>query len=106
MLNRISRVVVCNYPIDMRKGFNSLLAIAQAHNLEPQNGDLLIFGGRNRRRVKILHGDRTGVWLSIKVFTEEEAMFRMRFLESGIREISVEELRWLLSGLKESTKAA
>jgi transposase len=51
----------------MRKSFNGLYAIAANHlEEEPQKGAIFIFTNKARTRIKILHFDGTGLWVSCK----------------------------------------
>jgi transposase len=60
-------VFVCLEPCDMRKSFNGLYAIAANHlEEEPQKGAVFIFTNKAQNRIKILHFDGTGLWVSCK----------------------------------------
>lgn len=97
------RVFAAESLIDLRYGLSRLMAIAFAAGLDPRAGDVVLFGGRNRRRLKVLHGDQTGVWVSHKTFFDEEASCRLLAkIEGGLREITTAELAWLLDGRKKS----
>ncbi len=50
-------------PVDMRKGFEGLLALAQLASRSPLSGDLFLFVGRDLRRAKVLYFDGTGLCL-------------------------------------------
>lgn len=68
-------------------------------NLDPYAGDVVIFIGRNRRRVKVLHADPTGLWISSKLFTLEAMKTRFKFLSEPLcKKISHGELALLLEG--------
>ena len=68
-------------------------------NLDPFSGDLLIFIGRHRRRIKVLYADPTGLWLSAKRFTLEAMKTRLDFLlEPSCDSITQAELAMLLEG--------
>jgi hypothetical protein len=59
----IKRVFVVRVPVDFRKGPSSLTALAYKFNLDPYKGDCLICLGRRCHAVKILCGNKIGVWL-------------------------------------------
>lgn len=58
------RVLLAIEPIDMRKSFNGLYALAQERLQEnPRSGALFVFINRRRTRLKILYFDGTGLWV-------------------------------------------
>lgn len=69
--------------------------------LDPMGGDLIIFVGRNRRRLKILYSDDSGLWISAKLFTSESMKTRLQFLTHPESEsITEAELMMLIEGSK------
>jgi transposase len=66
-LSRRVRVFAHPGPVDMRKGFYTLGAIVAASGHDIIAGDIFLFLGRCRRRVKILWFDGTGLVLLTKV---------------------------------------
>ena len=61
------RVYLALDPVDMRKQYDGLWALAsQQLGLDPKNGALFVFGNKARDRVKLLHWDGTGVWVLAK----------------------------------------
>lgn len=68
-------------------------------NLDPFAGDVVIFIGRNRRRIKVLYADGTGLWVSAKKFTLEAMKTQFTFLlEPSCESITAAELAMLLEG--------
>lgn len=61
------RIYLAVEPVDMRKQFNGLWALA-AEKLEedPFGGALFVFTNKDRDRVKILYWDGSGVWVAAK----------------------------------------
>jgi len=56
-----SRIFVCTLPTDMRKSFDSLAALVQAHlDQDPLSGDLFVFRSRRGDRMKLLWWDEDG----------------------------------------------
>ena len=54
-------------PVDMRKQFNGLWALATERLREdPRQGAAFIFGNKDRDRIKILYWDGTGSWIFAK----------------------------------------
>ena len=54
-------------PVDMRKHFNGLWALATEKLKEdPRQGAAFVFTNKDRDRVKLLYWDGTGVWVMAK----------------------------------------
>ena len=97
--NSRSRIWLARHRVDFRKAHNGLLAEAYKMSLDPFKGDIVIFVGRNRRRIKVLYADRTGLWVSAKVFTLEAIKTTFQFLTDLSCEVIREsELALLLEG--------
>lgn len=70
-MNKNLKVVLAVEPVDLRKSFNGLYAIARNELGEvPENGALFIFSNRTRTRIKVLCFDGTGCWVSVKRLEE------------------------------------
>ncbi len=70
-MNKSLRIVLAVKPVDLRKSFNGLYAIARNELGEvPENGALFIFSNRTRTRIKVLCFDGTGCWVSVKRLEE------------------------------------
>jgi hypothetical protein len=96
---RRQRIWLARHRVDFRKAHNGLLAEAYKMNLDPFNGDVVIFIGRNRRRLKVLYADLTGMWVSSKVFTVEAMKTKLNFLlEPSCESITSAELAMLIEG--------
>ena len=66
-LNQNLKVVLAVQPVDLRKSFHGLYAVAvQQLKEKPEQGALLVFGNRSHNRVKVLCFDGTGCWVSTK----------------------------------------
>ena len=86
-------------PVDMRKGFDGLLGIAQQEwKKDPYVGHLFAFIGRRRDRIKILFWDRGGFVLYYKRL--EKGRFQMPDVRPGQRTVVLEgtQLSMLLGG--------
>jgi transposase len=60
-----TRVFLCTEPADMRKSFDGLAALVEAHlGSDPLSGDLFVFRGKRGDRVKLLYwlGDGYAIW--------------------------------------------
>ena len=61
------KVFLAVEPVDLRKSFNGLWALAtNTLKEDPTQGALFAFTNRRRNRVKILYWDGTGAWVLIK----------------------------------------
>lgn len=66
-MNQNLKVVLAVEPVDLRKSFNGLYAIARCELGEvPEDGALFIFSNRTKTRIKVLCFDGTGCWVSVK----------------------------------------
>lgn len=92
------RIFVCLAPVDMRRSFDGLSALAeQAVGTSPLSGHLFVFGSRRGDRVKILYWDRDGLALWYKRL--EAGTFRFPRGEGASRELSAADLMLLLEGI-------
>lgn len=93
------RIFVAEHVVDFRRAHDGLLAEAFRLKLDPFKGDVIIFVGRKKNRIKVLHADTTGLWISWKQFTVESMKTQFRFLsEPSFRSITQGELAMLLEG--------
>jgi transposase len=91
------KVFVYSEPIDMRSGFGKLQAlVAEKMNGKLFEGHLFLFLGNNRRRVKLLRFDGTGLCLFTKRL--DRGLFMGVSDLFGIQEIALEDLERLLDG--------
>jgi hypothetical protein len=97
--SRKQRIWLAQHRVDFRKAQNGLLAEAYKLRLDPFAGDVIIFVGKNRRRLKVLHADPTGLWVSSKVFTLEAMKTKFKFLsEPSCASITQAELALMIEG--------
>ena len=62
-----TRILVCKQPVDFRKAFDGLAAVAcEVLNEDPQGGALFIFLNKRKNRLKVLWWDQTGFCLLYK----------------------------------------
>jgi hypothetical protein len=96
---RKARIWLARHRVDFRCQHDGLLAEAYKMNLDPFVGDLIIFIGRNKRRIKVLYADPTGIWVSAKRFTLEAMKTKFEFLcEPCCDSITEAELAMLIEG--------
>ena len=61
------RIYLAVEPVDMRKQFNGLWALAAERLREdPFSGSLFVFTNKDRNRLKLLFWDGSGVWVLAK----------------------------------------
>lgn len=61
------RVFLCRTAVDMRKSYDTLADLVRASlDMDPFQGDVFLFLGRDRIRLKVLVWERDGFWLCTK----------------------------------------
>ena len=101
----IKTVAIMRVPVDFRKGPFSLLALTYRHQLDPYEGDCVIFLPRHMTAVKILCGDHYGLWLLERRFEGGRLVTPWKFLQDeSVTTITVAELTMILSGQAFETK--
>lgn len=93
------RIYLCTAPTDMRKGFDSLAALArESLGQDPLSRHLFLFVGRAKDRIKILYWDKDGFCIWYKRL--EEGTFRLPTKQAGASvEMKASELAMLLAGI-------
>ena len=102
------RIYLAVEPVDMRKQFNGLWALAgEKLKEDPFSGALFVFTNKERDRVKILCWDGTGLWVAAKRL--EKGRFSWPQI-TGLAKVDMEPaaLTMLLAGieLKDGRKKA
>jgi hypothetical protein len=96
-----SRIWLAQHRVDFRKQHQGLLSESYKMCLDPFKGDVVIFIGKNRRRIKVLYADSTGLLVTSKVFTLEAMKTQLQFLsEPSCKSITQAELEMLLEGAR------
>ena len=85
----------CGYT-DMRKQIDGLAAIVQSQ-VEMEEGVLFLFCGRRADRIKGLLWDGTGYILVYKRLSDRR--FQWPRNEEDLKQITIQEYRWLMEGL-------
>jgi len=97
--SRVRRVWLVEHRVDFRRYHDGLVAEAFKLGKDPFMGDLLIFVGRGKSRLKLLYADPTGLWVAVKKFTLEAMKTKLRFVsDPACTEISEAELAFVLEG--------
>lgn len=90
---------VAMHRVDFRKSHDGLLAEAYHMGLDPFAGDVILFVGRCRRRMKLLFADSSGLWLAFKRFNSESMKTKFQFLaDPHADRISMAELQMFFEG--------
>lgn len=97
---RVKAVYVSSQSVDFRKSHDGLLAECYRLGTDPFAGDMVVFIGRNRRRIKILFADATGLWLASKRFTDYAMKTSFKFLsDPTVTAITSGELQLMCDGV-------
>lgn len=93
-----TKIYLASQPVDMRKGFNGLSAIvAETWKKDPFGGQLFVFLGKRRDRVKVLYWDQNGFALYYKRL--EKGRFQMPVASGKHVRLEPAQLSMLLSGI-------
>lgn len=96
---RIRFVHVAMHKVDFRKSHDGLLAECYRMDLDPFAGDVVLFVGRCRRRMKLLFADDSGLWVAFKRFNSHCMKTKFRFLlDPAVKQISAAELQMFFEG--------
>lgn len=98
MITAVNRVFASPRPIDLRKGFNGLLGLAQALGIELGAGDLLLATNASRTACKLLYTEPNGLVLLHKRLTSGRFPSLAARVEGEVLHLSPAELRLFLDG--------
>jgi len=98
-----TQIFMSSKPVDMRKGFDGLMAIVRNEwSVDVFSGHLFVFLGSAQNLIKILHWDRGGLVLYVKRL-EKGRFIRPRMIKNGQAiELDAVELTLLLDGISVS----
>jgi hypothetical protein len=97
--NVIKRVLIATYKVDFRRSYDGLLAEAYHLGLDPLDGDLILFGGRCRHKIKIFLCDDSGILVMNKRCYNKLSSRCFKFaLDPKYQEIDQETIEYLLRG--------
>ena len=83
---------------DIRKSIDKLSQlISEEFNSNITSGDAYLFMNKKRDKIKILYWEKNGYWLCYKRL-EKERFKKPKIIEKA-KEITIEQMQWLLSGL-------
>lgn len=94
-------IYVSLVPMDMRKAINGLVQWVSEELKRPvQSGDLFVFVGRSKDRIKILYWDRNGFVLYHKRLEKHQFLLpKAESMKNDVLVLSEAQLEGLLSGL-------
>ena len=97
------RIFIARAATDMRKSFNTLAALVE-HQLghDPFAGDVFVFIGKRRNRLKVLVWDASGFWLCARRLEEGTFAVPVPLLEAGAKsvvQVSPAEMALVLEGI-------
>ena len=96
--------IACGYT-DMRKQIDGLAGLVQHQfHLDPFSASIFLFCGRKRDRIKVLCWEGDGFLLLYKRL--EGGVFQWPRTAEEVRELTHQQYRWLLEGLKIEQKTA
>ena len=97
------RIFLARQVTDMRKGCASLAAVVEnALGQDPYAGDIFVFVGKHKNRVKLIAWDRSGFWLCAKRLEQGTfAVPKGAAVESGVGTLplSPAQIQLLLEGI-------
>ena len=87
------------HKVDFRRSHDGLLAECYSMGLDPFQGDVVLFVGRCRQRMKLLFADDSGLWLAFKRFNKDSIKTKFRFIsDPKVNQISMAELQMFFEG--------
>ncbi|MBQ0090616.1 MAG: IS66 family insertion sequence element accessory protein TnpB [Prevotellaceae bacterium] len=99
-LENSCRYYMCQHPVNMRKGIDSLFALIQSESpLSPMNGDVFVFFSKNRQSVKLLKWDTDDFLLYQKRLERGSFEVPQKNAVTGYYELSWATFSFIMSGV-------
>ena len=93
------RVFVCTQPIDLRRGYDGLFALARdVLEHDPLSGHAFLFVSRNRKRCKVLIYDGTGLCIFMKRLEHGRFVAPWSRATGNVVEMTMSELALFIEG--------
>ncbi|MBK8012011.1 MAG: IS66 family insertion sequence element accessory protein TnpB [Deltaproteobacteria bacterium] len=93
------RVLLAEHRVDFRRQHDGLLAEAYRLGAEPYDGDCIVFVRKDRTQIRVLVGDRYGLYLVSRRFEGGRLRTLLKFAaHPGAKTVSTGELSLLLEG--------
>ena len=108
LLSDISTIYIAYGATDFRKQISSLCAeVKSRFNLNPYKNVAFIFCNKKRNSIKVLCYDKNGFVLAQKTLLDQEKMkFQWPRNSNELKDITKQQLNWLLAGLKVEQKGS
>lgn len=102
LLQSVDKIYIAYGATDFRKQTSSLCSIVRhTFGMNPYNKSAYIFCNKKRNSIKVLCYDKNGFILAQKTLLDTEKMkFQWPRNPSELKNITKQQLNWLLSGLK------
>lgn len=106
LLQSVNKIYLAYGATDFRKQTSSLCSmIKNTHRMNPYDKSAYIFCNKKRNSIKVLCYDKNGFILVQKTLVDAEKMkFQWPRNSNELKNISKQQLSWLLSGLKVEQK--
>lgn len=100
-VGKVKHIYIAKGATDLRKGVDGYANIVSAEfQLDPFSNSLFIFCNRYKNKIKVLYWDCNGFWIFYKRLEQGKFKWGTKSDEDGEREITTQQLRWLLEGLE------
>lgn len=108
LLSDISTIYIAYGATDFRKQISSLCAeVKSRFNLNPYKNVAFIFCNKKRNSIKVLCYDKNGFVLAQKTLLDQEkTKFQWPRNSNELKNITKQQLNWLLAGLKIEQKGS
>ena len=108
LLQSVNKIYLAYGTTDFRKQTSSLCNIIKNnYNMNPYDRSAYIFCNKKRNSIKVLCYDKNGFILAQKTLVDTEKMkFQWPRNSTELKNISKQQLSWLLSGLKVEQKTS
>ena len=98
-ISKAEKIFIACGKTDLRKSIDGLSALVERKfKLNPYDNSLFLFCGNDRSKMKALFWEGDGFVLLYKRL--ENGTFKWPKDEEEVRQLSIQELRWLMEGLK------
>ena len=108
LLSSVDKIYIAYGATDFRKQIQSLCNIViNSYQMNPYNKSAYIFCNKKRNSIRVLCYDKNGFVLAQKTLLDTEKMkFQWPRNSNELKNISKQQLSWLLSGLKVDQKTS
>lgn len=102
MLKNVKEIYLAYGATDFRKQIHSLCKYVESNfNMDPYSKAAFLFCNKKRNSIRVLCYDKNGFVLAQKTLVESEKMkFEWPRNQGEMKQITKDQLNWLLSGLK------